>query len=270
MNDHPDRRDRDLPLGRPLELTLDRALQGLDAAELVELMALRARGSAVDPALALEVELAAAALEVARVDATDLAPLPADLAERVARQVAAPVPGSRAPSPAPRRFARRAAPWLGWVAAAALVAVVARDRMAPPPAPLGGGPPPVEAPADPFRSGRSAPLLASAHPLASGAGGILAWDQGRQEGALRVEGLAPVDPATGCYQLWIFDADRDARYPVDGGTFTVARGGPSRAVAVRPRVAVRRPTLFAVTLEPPGGVVVSDRARVLLTAAWAP
>lgn len=98
---------------------------------------------------------------------------------------------------------------------------------------------------------------------------IVAWDNERQEGYLTLVGLAGVDPRRGAYQLWIFDAKRDARYPVDGGLFTLAEGGRSAVVIpIRAAVPVRRPTLFAITLEPPEGVVVSDRKRIMLTAAW--
>jgi anti-sigma-K factor RskA len=101
-----------------------------------------------------------------------------------------------------------------------------------------------------------------------GAGGEVVWDNARQQGYLSLEGLAGVDPRRGAYQLWIFDATRDSRYPIDGGLFTMAEGQAPTVVPIRAAVPVREPTLFAITLEPPGGVVVSDRKRIMLTASW--
>lgn len=113
-----------------------------------------------------------------------------------------------------------------------------------------------------------APLKVSDHPLASGARGQVAWDQASQSGELRLQGLAGADPRKGVYQLWIFDAGRDPRYPIDGGTFTVADASASTTIPVRPMLPVGRPSLFAITLEPPGGVVVSDRQRIMLSASY--
>lgn len=252
--DHP-------AIDRRLELLLDRALQGLDPAEAAEL--------ATSPLAEadLTAELAAAAVVLARLDPGGLPDLPPALAARVEREARRHLrpPGS----PVRTRPAawRRVGPWLGWAAAAAALAVLVLDR---PGAPPPEAPPPVASnlPADPPRAAPSALLVATEHPLARGAGGSVAWDQARQEGTLRVDGLAPVDPRSGCYQLWIFDATRDGRYPVDGGTFLVDRATTGGVVGIRPRIPIRRPTLFAVTLEPPGGVVVSDRDRLLLTATW--
>ena len=94
------------------------------------------------------------------------------------------------------------------------------------------------------------------------------WDSTRQAGYLDLQGLASTDPRKGVYQLWIFDDERDERYPVDGGIFSIDGSSKSTIIPIRPAIEVKRPTLFAVTLEPPGGVVVSDRQRLLLTASW--
>lgn len=98
------------------------------------------------------------------------------------------------------------------------------------------------------------------------ASGEVVWSESRQEGVMRFEGLPPNNPAAYQYQLWIFDAERDERYPVDGGVFDVAVHGEPTLVPIDAKLPVHRATLFAVTLEPPGGVVVSSRERILLLA----
>jgi anti-sigma-K factor RskA len=95
-------------------------------------------------------------------------------------------------------------------------------------------------------------------------GGEVCFDAESDDGILVIEGLAANDPSREQYQLWIFDAERDERFPVDGGVFDVPAA--SRAVIpVRARLPVARPVLFAVTIEKPGGAVVSDR-RIALVA----
>lgn len=105
----------------------------------------------------------------------------------------------------------------------------------------------------------------STDPAARGASGDVTWNARTQRGVLRFRGLAPNDPRSAQYQLWIIDAARDARYPVDGGVFDVGSDGEV-LVRVQARLPVTRPTLFAVTLERPGGVVVSTRERLVLAA----
>jgi anti-sigma-K factor RskA len=97
--------------------------------------------------------------------------------------------------------------------------------------------------------------------------GDIVWSPARQRGFMRIRGLAVNDPAVAQYQLWIFDAERNADYPVDGGVFDVAVGSEEVVVPMDPRLPVGRATLFAVTVEKPGGVVVSTRERLPLLAA---
>mgnify|MGYP002780260145 CR=1 FL=1 len=105
----------------------------------------------------------------------------------------------------------------------------------------------------------------STDPAARSAGGDLVWNAAQQRGVMRFTGLVPNDPRVAQYQLWIVDASRDARYPVDGGVFDVTETGEV-LVLITPRLPVERPTLFAITLERPGGVVVSSRERLVLAA----
>lgn len=107
---------------------------------------------------------------------------------------------------------------------------------------------------------------ATADDDAKGATGDVVWHDGLQQGYMRIGGLRPNDPARSQYQLWIFDAARDDKYPVDGGVFDVTAEGEV-VIPIKARLHVGTPTLFAVTVEPPGGVVVSKRERIVLTAA---
>ena len=51
--------------------------------------------------------------------------------------------------------------------------------------------------------------------------GEVVWSAAEQRGYLRIAGLPVNDPKARQYQLWIFDARRDERYPVDSGVFDV-------------------------------------------------
>lgn len=95
--------------------------------------------------------------------------------------------------------------------------------------------------------------------------GEVVWDGSKQEGYLTLSGL-PANEHARQYQLWIFDAERDERYPVDGGVFDVPAGQPTLTVPIRPALRVHQPVAFAVTLEPAGGVVVSDRSHLMAIA----
>jgi anti-sigma-K factor RskA len=83
---------------------------------------------------------------------------------------------------------------------------------------------------------------------------------------MRFTGLAPNDRARWQYQLWIFDKRRDQRYPVDGGVFDIPAGAAEVLVPIHARLPVGEATMFVVTVEPVGGVVVSSRERIALIA----
>jgi anti-sigma-K factor RskA len=103
-------------------------------------------------------------------------------------------------------------------------------------------------------------------PNARGAAGDVVWSQSEQRGYMRFVGLTPNDPARFQYQLWIFDTERDQAFPVDGGVFDVSSTGEV-IVPITAKLPVNDATLFAVTIEKPGGVVVSKRERIVVTAA---
>ncbi|MEM7479581.1 MAG: anti-sigma factor [Acidobacteriota bacterium] len=259
---------------RLLELLAQRATEGLGLADGEELARLLDR----DPSWAGdEFDLTAAAIDEALSEAP--AALPPALARRVRSDAAnffppteempasqEELPGQRHPhdltaSPAANR-------WVPWLVAAAglLLAVVAWW-------------PQVEAPAPPSAAEQRATLLANADDVqtlpwsatedlaARGAEGDVVWSSSLQRGFMRIRGLAVNDPNEKQYQLWLFDQQRDDRYPIDGGVFDIPPGADEVIVPIDARLPFEQPALFAVTLEQAGGVVVSDRERIVLAAA---
>lgn len=107
---------------------------------------------------------------------------------------------------------------------------------------------------------------ATEDPAAAGASGEVVWSDAQQRGFMVFRGLAANDPAKEQYQLWIFDAERDDRYPVDGGVFDIVAGEEETVTPIDAKIAVAKAVMFAITVEPPGGVVVSDRSRLPLLA----
>jgi hypothetical protein len=110
-------------------------------------------------------------------------------------------------------------------------------------------------------------FAATKDPGGEGASGDVVWSSTRQVGFMRFHGLRPNDRALSQYQLWIFDADRDDKYPVDGGVFDIDATTGDVVVPITPKVYAARPKLFAITVEKPGGVVVSKREHIVLAAA---
>lgn len=102
-------------------------------------------------------------------------------------------------------------------------------------------------------------------PTSRSATGDVVWSPSAQKGYMRFVGLAPNDPTQFQYQLWIFDKTRDQAYPVDGGVFDVTSNGEV-VIAIDPKLHVNDLAMFAVTVEKPGGVVVSKRERIVVTA----
>lgn len=87
--------------------------------------------------------------------------------------------------------------------------------------------------------------------------GEVIWNNTTQEGYMVLSSLPVNDPTVEQYQLWIVDPERDER-PVDGGVFDVFRTDGAAIIPIRAKLDVIKPAAFAITLEKPGGVVVSD------------
>jgi hypothetical protein len=94
--------------------------------------------------------------------------------------------------------------------------------------------------------------------------GRVVWNSAAQKGYFVVEGLLANDPADFQYQLWIYDADRaaySAHIAVDGGVFDMPAGASEITIPIDAKLPVGAPTLFAITSEPPGGVVEHNPGR---------
>jgi anti-sigma-K factor RskA len=91
------------------------------------------------------------------------------------------------------------------------------------------------------------------------------WSDARQEGYMRFRNLPRNEPTAEQYQLWIFDQEQSLDTPVDGGVFDIDASG-ELVVPIDAKLEVHEALAFAVTVEKPGGVVVSDRTRLILTA----
>jgi anti-sigma-K factor RskA len=231
---------------RTLELAQEEFTTGLPAAQHAEL---RAR--------AAEQDLEAFELAIAELNLAGLGELenpPAALMRRLEADARAQV----------RKPQNRWRASSGWLVAASLLVALAlygwtnraaspaklRERL------LASAPDLVRAPWSPTQD-----------PLAGKLSGDVLWSSARQEGYMRFRSLASNDPKRQQFQLWIFDstrADWQAK-PVDGGVFDVGPG-EEIVVPIAAKLEVRRAALFAVTLEAPGGVVVSEREHLLAMA----
>ncbi len=110
-------------------------------------------------------------------------------------------------------------------------------------------------------------LGATKDPAAAGVTGDAVWDPVTQRGYLHFVGMAANDPKVRQYQLWIVDGGRDKRYPVDGGVFDVPANSSEVIIPIRAALPVRSAKAFAVTIEKPGGVVVSEQHHVVVLGA---
>lgn len=194
------------------------------------------------------------------VDRADTITMPAQVAEPEPR----PEPDTKAtPMPKPKLRHSRLTQYGGWMAAAAAILVLV----------LVLWPKPKPPPATPAQA-RSMLLAQGAKPvswsntddpLSKGAEGDVVWDNKTQTGYMRFSGLRKNDPTRNQYQLWIFDGTRPSEHPIDGGVFDVNADGEV-IVPIDAKIKVFEPTMFAVTLEKPGGVVVSKRERLVVLA----
>jgi len=96
--------------------------------------------------------------------------------------------------------------------------------------------------------------------------GDVVWNDELQEGYMLLTGMPANDPSVAQYQLWVVDPDRDSN-PVDGGVFDIPSGQQSVVIPINAKLAVDDPTVFAITREQPGGVVVSKGPLLVIASA---
>lgn len=106
---------------------------------------------------------------------------------------------------------------------------------------------------------------AGKHPFPQQVQGDVVWSNDRQAGYMRFKQMPVNDPSVQQYQLWIIDPLRDDE-PIDGGVFDVSSSGEV-IVPIQAKLKVLKPAAFAITIEKPGGVVVSTQERLPLLAA---
>ena len=99
-----------------------------------------------------------------------------------------------------------------------------------------------------------------------GTSGRIVWNTGEQQGFMEINNLQQNDPTKFCYQLWIFDEDQ--KHPIDGGVFNITK--KSQLIPIDAKIDVSKVKMFAVTVEKPGGVVVSEKERIPLLAQLTP
>jgi len=265
------------------DLLTKRVIYGLDADEQAEL-------NSFDPDVVetefRSLEIAAAAISMASLE---VEPMPEHLAASILEN--APSAGQSAVEPTAPVFTAADVfnkkprtsmlGWLGWGVAAVLLVVlgldVYHDRVEPrmeqaktveqPPQQQ----PRVLTPAEQREQlMRSAPDMVSASWTPGNmkdmqVSGDIVWSDAKQAGYMRFHGLPANDPSKATYQLWIFDQTQDKATPIDGGTFDVDANGDV-VVPINPRLHATKPEMFAVTMEKPGGVVVSKREKIAVLA----
>lgn len=253
---------------RLADLLVQQVTDGLNASEQAELDRLLAGKPYADASV---FESTAAALVAASIPASE--PMPADLRSRLREQADAFVSRSRAIPP--RRIPgrdpsmRSAAMWLT-LAASITLAIM--------------GWWPAQQPSDRDETARASDVqrvresldskastlrwqwAPTYDPAAKHLAGEVVWDPASQRGYMVFRGLEANDPTDVQYQLWIFDGTRDERYPIDGGVFDMPRIDDEVIVPVVAKLPVREATRFVVTVERPGGVVVSARQRIVAVA----
>lgn len=269
-----------------LDLLCKDAVYGLTEDEQRELAQLeQSANSGMD---SQSLELTAAAIAMAGLE--DLEPMPEHLQAKIMGDITSRM--SSTDSAAERPFAAREPVvgqpessgsiwnWLGWaVAGAASIAlafnIFSTQQQGPN---VAGGPTPTPTvEAKPSLEQLRAQLIAAGAQVVKAdwskgnvkeieqISGDVVWSDTKQEGYMRFQGLPKNDPGKETYQLWIFDETQDEKTPIDGGTFDVNADGEV-IVPIDAKLKAKNPKLFAVTIEKPGGVVVSKREKIAALA----
>lgn len=184
-------------------------------------------------------------------------PMPSGLKERILKEISGETlsvqprssPRGLEKSPGQNRYG-----WVGWLVAACLLLALAWPAFRESPSVAKSLARLITEPTTKVARGQPLPNEETA--------GEVIWNSQKQEGFLRLANLPKLPGKQ--LQLWIFDAERDERYPVDGGVFDSPSG--EVVIPIQAKLKVNRATMFAITVEPPGGVVVSERKRIVWLA----
>jgi anti-sigma-K factor RskA len=270
-----------------IDLLIKQATEGLNEAEAAELLRIESTaGGPPDPGF----DLTAAAIDLVDMKITEQ--IPADLHKRIIadserffadREKTAVLENEDRRSALRTDVARRGSfgEWLGWaVAVAACFALVINlwlTRIQPAPGNISQvqmTPAPAEELSPQQQRQRLLDTAGDVILANVGAGnmpglknisGDIVWSDSKQAGYMRFRGLPSNDKNKETYQLWIFDETQDPKTPIDGGTFDVDQDGEV-VIPINARLKARQPKLFAVTVEKPGGVVVSKQEKVAALA----
>ena len=267
-----------------LDLLCKKAIDGLDEAEQKQLDSLSGNVSTDE---FHSFEATAAAISMIGISTDE--PLPQHLFSKILadsqKYVQSPEPVAETPWPPTYKDVGEGEKrsnwfgWLGWaVAAAACVALAVNIFVLPRTNDLQArNTPPIEEPKIPTvaelrdammqsKTGVVKANWAPANPKdPNPVSGDVVWSDEKQAGYMRFKGLPVNDAQKETYQLWIFDKTQDKATPIDGGTFDVSSSGEV-IIPINAKLKARGPEMFAITVEKPGGVVVSKREKMAALA----
>jgi hypothetical protein len=235
---------------RLMDLLASRVTEGLSETEQRELERLLADHDQMELD---HLDQAAAAADLAFSAHDQLEPMPAGLKQRILLDADRHLP-------APTRAGTFSARYMGWYAAAAMLILALW-------APWIGDSQP-DTPLPSLAQQRETLLAAGSDVIRvdwnppeiedyAGVRGDVVWSPSQQTGFMRLSGLPANAPDQAQYQLWIVDPTRD-EHPIDGGVFDIVASDGEIIVPIDAKLEVSQAAAFAITLEKPGGVVVSD------------
>ncbi|MEO8041281.1 MAG: anti-sigma factor [Acidobacteriota bacterium] len=264
-----------------LDLLCKKAVYGLDEHEVNQLVELEQKLGGESRAQSFE--LTTATLAMADLDTSQ--EMPANLQSRILAEAERFFDANaRSNEPAAAAFVTETSGsgsifnWLGWaVAAAACLALALNLYTSRQQSPIAQGGTPTPTPQEKLTPAQERQRLIDTAPdLARGnwgAGNVkeltpagdIVWSDAKQTGYMRLSGLPVNDPNKETYQLWIFDETQDDKTPIDGGTFSVNAAGEV-IIPIDAKLQPRNTKMYAITVEKPGGVVVSKREKIVALA----
>ena len=267
------------------DLLTKKAIYGLDDSEQRELDAMDAADSEAE---LFSLERTVAAISLIGIEADE--PLPSHLFARIADEAGDYIDDRSTEAVSTwgdershqQQEERAGSPWFAWlgwaVAAAACIALAVNVFVMRPKEPdVAKVLSPAEAPRQMTPTERREEMLRSAVNMVKAEwangnvkdiktiSGDVVWSDEMQTGYMRFRGLPANDPGKETYQLWIFDKTQDKATPIDGGTFDVPTEGEV-VIPINAKLKAQGPEMFAVTIEKPGGVVVSSREKIAALA----